>query len=225
MSDTCAQKNCPCPVAPRGAHSRGRRPTHCIKHLEYKRRLSEAEKAKWKPIVFSSPELRALAESRGCGVGVFIPWDPSRTDKRAAKMGWITDARRCDIWQGNRSGDGYGRMRLQGRMVLVHRARYQIEIGPIPEGTELDHFACDNGAGGCCNPSHCRPVAGRENVLRGNSVSARHLSKAFCLKGHPLSGDNLDKSDRAKGHRKCRTCKNARRRVRPAAFFTMERVW
>jgi hypothetical protein len=145
-------------------------------------------------------------------ISVFVPWDPTRTDKRAANMGWITDANGCDIWQGAHAG-GYGIVYVNGQRWRVHRLRYELEIGPIPEGAELDHFVCDNGPGGCCNPFHCRPVTHRENMLRSSSIASIHAAKTHCPKGHPLSGENLVKASLARGQRYCRACKNTRQRV------------
>lgn len=142
-------------------------------------------------------------------IGIFVPWTPGRKDT----PGWITDANGCDIWHGS-NAEGYGRVRIDGRDYLVTRVRFEREIGPIPEGMDLDHFVCDNGAGGCCNPFHCRPVTNRENVLRGNGVTSAHAAKTHCLRGHLLSGANLDKYRLARGARKCRICSNARQRLR-----------
>jgi hypothetical protein len=146
----------------------------------------------------------------------FVPWDPTRTDKRAEKMGWITDANGCDIWQGARA-NGYGQVREGGVVCFVHRLRYECEIGPIPSGTELDHYVCDNGPGGCCNPLHVRPVTRRENVLRGNSPQSINAGKTHCPRSHPLSHANLDSANLARGRRLCRTCENTRHRAARAA--------
>lgn len=160
------------------------------------------------------PTLTAKAEV----TGVFVPWNPERMDRRSAKVGWIRDAAGCDIWQGSRDSNGYGQVRDGGRMCLVHRIRYEREIGPTPEGADLDHFFCDNGAGGCCNPFHCRPVAHRENVLRGNAPTAVNAAKTHCPKRHLLSGENLDKGTLARGWRRCRICRNAYDRARRRAY-------
>lgn len=90
--------------------------------------------------------------------------DAPRNGKASARVGWIVAENGCHIWQGARTG-GYGAVRVNGRMLRAHRARYEREVGPIPEGLVLDHFACDNRL--CCNPAHVRPVTVRENVLRG----------------------------------------------------------
>ena len=137
--------------------------------------------------------------------GHFVPWTPGRKNS----PGWITNANGCDIWQGAKGGSGYPHVRVAGRDYIVTRLRYEREIGPIPGELPLDHFVCDNGAGGCCNPFHCRPVSVRENNLRGTSFSSACAAKTHCPAGHPLSGENLIKSQLARGHRDCRTCANA----------------
>lgn len=98
------------------------------------------------------------------------------------------------------------------RMLLAHRVSYEIANGPIPDGMVLDHL-CRNPA--CVNPAHLDAVPQRENVRRGF-----HGSKTHCLRGHPLSGENL--ITRKTGGRVCRACNYAqsiesRRRRRLAA--------
>lgn len=151
---------------------------------------------------------QAIADARATN---FTPLGPPRAGKRSAHVGWITDANGCDIWQGARMS-GYGVVTIAQRHQLVHRVRYEREVGPIPEGAELDHYVCDNGAGGCCNPFHCRPVTHRENTLRSRSMASVHAAKTHCPKGHPLTGDNLDRYELARGGRMCRICHNSRAR-------------
>ena len=152
------------------------------------------------------------ARTNGAGVaccGSFVPFDPTRTGKRSARVGWITDRNGCDIWQGCNVG-GYGRVEIRGRMYMVYRIRYEREIGPIPEGMKLDHYICDNGPGGCCNPHHCRPVTHRENSLRSDTITALNRAKTHCKRGHLLVGHNLLKTGIARGGRWCRKCHVAR---------------
>lgn len=94
----------------------------------------------------------------------FVPFRPRRSGSRSAKVGWITDENGCDIWQGAKS-KGYGQVRIGDTICLVHRVRYEMEIGPIPDGMDLDHYVCDNGAGACCNPYHCRPIDPLEHSI------------------------------------------------------------
>ena len=143
----------------------------------------------------------------------FVPmFDPPRAGKQSARVGWIVAESGCHIWQGALN-KGYGQVWVDGRMHFVHRVRYEREVGPIPEGMHLDHFFCDNGPGGCCNPAHVRPVTVRENTLRGSAQSAQNAAKTHCPRGHPLSGDNLYVMPPT-GRRQCRACRQLREQGR-----------
>ena len=134
--------------------------------------------------------------------------DPPRTATQSANVGWIVAANGCHLWQGA-NVNGYGTVQMDGLTRKVHRVRYEREVGPIPEGLVLDHYVCDNPS--CCNPAHVRPATERENILRGRGIAARMASQTHCLRGHPLSGDNvyMRQSD---GGRECRECKRTRNR-------------
>lgn len=135
----------------------------------------------------------------------------------------------CHIWLGPRDRRGYGKLMIRKRNASAHRARYEREIGPIPPGMDLDHYVCNNGRGGCCNPQHCRPASRRENVLRGDTGPSRNRAKTHCHNGHLLAGDNLLKSALRYGRRICRECHNAwnrspEQRARRAAYMRNRRA-
>lgn len=108
----------------------------------------------------------------------------------------------CWLWTASTIGGGYGGFWLAGRMRLAHRVAYELWVGAIPEGTDLDHFRCETP--GCVNPDHLRPASPRENTLRGKGPAAVNAAKTHCKRGHPLSGDNL--YVRTNGNRTCREC-------------------
>lgn len=93
----------------------------------------------------------------------------------------------------------------------AHRWCYIHVVGPIPRGLELDHL-CRTLA--CVNPLHLEPVSHRVNVLRGEGFAAVHAKKTRCVHGHFFDAANTIHDKR--GHRKCRTCKQATDRERKA---------
>lgn len=93
-----------------------------------------------------------------------------------------SDPKSCWLWQRYLNNKGYGKFSLEGEPVYAHRLAYQMEVGPIPQGTELDHL-CSTPA--CVNPSHLESVTHTENVRRGKAT------KTHCLRGHPRTPENL----------------------------------
>src|ERR1035437_4154190 len=71
----------------------------------------------------------------------------------------------CWIWQGALvEVDGYGVFGSNKEGPdYVHRRIWEREVGPIPEGLEIDHLCCVKQ---CMNPRHLEPVTHLENVRR-----------------------------------------------------------
>lgn len=85
----------------------------------------------------------------------------------------------------------------------MHRVVYELVVGPIPDGMQLDHL-CRQRA--CCNPDHLEPVTCLVNVRRGIG----HGSETHCPKGHPYSGENLQIHQNKGGPRRvCKQCRHA----------------
>jgi hypothetical protein len=123
----------------------------------------------------------------------------------------LIDDRGCWVWTGV-TENGYGRIRVNGRNVLTHRAAYEMFIGPIPEGLDLDHL-CRNRS--CANPFHLEPVTRGENSRRGvaGQVAAeRQRAKTHCPSGHPY--DEANTFIARNGWRQCRACRRERERLR-----------
>lgn len=115
---------------------------------------------------------------------------------------------RCWLWTGNLEIGGYATLTISenGRKIprRVHRIMYEMFRGKIPPGMKLDHLCRVRH---CVNPNHLEIVTDRENILRGNGVSAKNYAKTHCKRGHSLAGYNL--IVRSGGGRQCRTCVNA----------------
>lgn len=96
----------------------------------------------------------------------------------------------CWLWTGH-SEKGYGRF----GGALAHRIAYQMFIGAIPAGLELDH-TCETPL--CVRPDHLEPVTRQENMRR------RYARYDTCVNGHPY--DEANTYVMPSGHRDCRAC-------------------
>lgn len=67
----------------------------------------------------------------------------------------------CLVWVRGKTG-GYGTLSVGNRMVRAHRLMYEHEVGPIPDGMDVDH-SCHNRA--CCEPSHLRLATRKQNSI------------------------------------------------------------
>jgi hypothetical protein len=68
----------------------------------------------------------------------------------------------CWIWTASLNNNGYGQIRspTQKTMIAAHRLSYELNIGKIPIGFEIDHI-CHNKI--CINPSHLRLATHSQN--------------------------------------------------------------
>lgn len=115
---------------------------------------------------------------------------------------------------------GYVTRRVAGRNVLMHRAEYELAVGPIPAGYEIDHL-CRNRA--CCEPSHLEAVTPAVNARR--ALAVRRGGEHLCGRGlHDMRDPEVFYLS-PQGKKRCRPChkersasyratKNARRRAR-----------
>lgn len=125
----------------------------------------------------------------------------------------------CWLWTGASHPRGYGSVTLLNRTRRAHRAAYEVLVGPVPEGMELDHL-CRTPS--CVNPDHLEPVTHRVNVLRGVGPWALNKRKTHCLRGHLLDEANTQAS--LDGFRRCRACQRERHAAYVAANLEVDRA-
>ena len=101
----------------------------------------------------------------------------------------------CWYWEGFLTDEGYGHFPLMSASsVLVHRTAYELLIGPIPKGMQLDHLCRTRN---CVNPDHLEPITPSEHSLRSQRW---RMNRSKCVNGHPRVPSNRLKHDR------CRQC-------------------
>lgn len=105
----------------------------------------------------------------------------------------------CWDWKQSIGSSGYGRVFWDGKFYYAHRVSYELFIGPIPEGLQIDHIVCDNKA--CVNPFHMKPATNKDNSLRSDSPPSRNARKTHCPQGHEY---DYVKSN---GDRGCKICR------------------
>lgn len=135
-------------------------------------------------------------------IGVFVQ---TNEGSRQVPVGYIIQESGCWEWVGSRIGSGYGGAEKDGHRIQAHRLVWERERGPIPAGMTLDHL-CRNKV--CVRPDHLEVVDSRTNSLRGNNECAKNARKMECKNGHPFIEANTIRF--GPGHRRCRTCEQAR---------------
>ena len=118
----------------------------------------------------------------------------------------------CWIWTGQEHSHGYGMFQVDRKRVYAHRFSYELHIGPIPVGLQIDHL-CRRPP--CVNPDHLEAVTPRTNTRRGVVAEMHRLAakaRATCGKGHLWAFNEYLPPDGSP--RQCRECKREAHRRR-----------
>jgi len=117
----------------------------------------------------------------------------------------------CWFWGKGLDKDGYGIIGVDGKTVKVHRLSYEIHVGPISEGLEIDHLCRRRN---CWNFLHLEPVTHEVNMQRApsayletaiNAAAAARRARTHCKRGHEWTPDNTYIAV-TNGARTCRQC-------------------
>lgn len=134
-------------------------------------------------------------------------------DSRVPAAVWaqLTDADTgCWLWTGALTAQGYGltTFRTSNKPSYIHRTVFELLVGGIPEGLELDHVCRVRT---CANPAHLDPVTHRENLLRSPiAPAAINAGKTHCKRNHEFDTPYVPGRKR-----RCQICMNEAARGRP----------
>lgn len=105
----------------------------------------------------------------------------------------------CWRWTGSIDSGGYGRIAVGKTCKYVHRVSFEIFVGPIQSGLQIDHLCRVR----CCwNPQHLEAVTAALNMRRSNATGAVALRRDTCLRGHAYRKYGVTRHQR----RVCRLC-------------------
>lgn len=152
-------------------------------------------------------------------------WEPqqrlwARVNKNGPLEPTSPNGEPCWHWEGA-TVKGHGWMTVDGKRIYVHRLAYELLVGPIPDGFDVDHVChnvdpdCPAGVvclhRRCVNPAHLEAVTPSENNARGKRRMRALIT--HCPHGHEYTPDNSYFN--GSGSRSCLACKkeNERRQV------------
>ena len=90
-----------------------------------------------------------------------------KLEERSMPVPWCG----CFVWTASLASHGYGDFRHNHKHYLAHRAAWEQEHGPIPQGKHVLH-KCDNRL--CVNPEHLFLGSNEEN-MRDKVLKGRHV--------------------------------------------------
>jgi hypothetical protein len=117
----------------------------------------------------------------------------------------------CWVWRGTIDVNGYGKIIINKKQLIVSRVAYLIFNGIDLEHYYLDfdtrHFRCHNPS--CVNPFHLKIGTRSDNMkdsVRDKTWANQNSRKIICIRGHPLNDTYIN----SRGERVCKRCNTIR---------------
>jgi uncharacterized protein (UPF0248 family) len=105
----------------------------------------------------------------------------------------------CWIWEGNKTGNGYGSLAINGKQIPTHRLSYEYFVGPIPEGMCVCH-TCDTPL--CLNFNHLWLGTKKDNMRDCVNKDRNYHSRGEKHPKHKLTEEQV-KEIRASTLKRC----------------------
>jgi hypothetical protein len=126
----------------------------------------------------------------------------------------------CWEWTGRLSkvkyGAGYARICIDGQEQYVHILVYEILVGPVEKGLQLDHICRITW---CVRYDHVEPVSQAENIRR---ASLFHQIVTHCKNGHEYTPKNT-RINVVNGYKMCKICNQTDKSKR--YYRTRIKIW
>ncbi len=98
----------------------------------------------------------------------------------------------CLIWQGAKRGNGYGCLKINGKLQSAHRISWKLHNKEIPEGMFVCH-KCD--VRDCVNPNHLFIGSAKDNAIDAYKKGKTIPPKGSQFKiGHTPANSKIDKN-------------------------------
>ena len=138
--------------------------------------------------------------------------DPELLKRRLLVMRRVDSTSDCWIWTGPIDNHGYGRIRVDGVKIRVHRLSHKLfKASEFIDNLQTCH-RCNHRL--CFNPEHL--YSGTQSDNTNDSVKAgthNQASKMFCPRGHEYTEENTYKSPNFPNKRRCRACRSLLRKL------------
>lgn len=142
-----------------------------------------------------------------------MEWNPEEIFEKLKARSIVSGVNNCWVWQGYLDKDGYGRIKISGKIYGNHRLSAWISLGLDLESEEQVNHICNNPA--CWNPAHIyigdRSQNMKDAVEAGYNPGENNRIKTHCPREHEYTEENTRYYN---GSRFCRTCESIRSKER-----------